>query len=230
MEKEPPKPPAERPASPEEPALRDDVHVAASRARCPFCHEAVSPEATDWVACRGCLARHHVGCWGEHGACSACGEAKFLPATPGRARSSARPRAALIVGLLVALFTGGVLVSRPPTERAVDRPARSDGRPRLGACADSYTRLESYHVVAVNPTTRKSLSEPLRELYLDEYAELLAAVVHEGYTDLRSPTADVARKVIQQVHDQARRRYTSDEEPRLQRLKDALDALERGAR
>ncbi len=47
--------------------------------RCPFCHESVEPERSDeWVACSRCLARHHEPCWGEGGACAACGHERAL--------------------------------------------------------------------------------------------------------------------------------------------------------
>ncbi|MCO5170195.1 MAG: hypothetical protein M9894_27995 [Planctomycetes bacterium] len=71
----------------------------AAPTRCPFCHDAVDRAAGGWVACEGCLARHHAGCWAEHGACGACGEAAFVgppgageEATPSRPRASARLR------------------------------------------------------------------------------------------------------------------------------------------
>jgi hypothetical protein len=59
---------------------RNDVHVAGSLARCPFCHANLSADENEWVACRGCLARHHLGCWGEVGACSTCGRTDFMSA------------------------------------------------------------------------------------------------------------------------------------------------------
>ena len=49
-----------------------DVTVARSFVRCPFCHAAVAPEGSDWVACRACLARHHASCWRESGRCGTC--------------------------------------------------------------------------------------------------------------------------------------------------------------
>jgi hypothetical protein len=52
-------------------AERHDLHVTGSAIRCPFCHDALAPEA-EWVACASCLARHHPGCWSEVGACSSC--------------------------------------------------------------------------------------------------------------------------------------------------------------
>lgn len=50
--------------------------------RCPFCHDAVQPGATEKVACQACMAWHHGPCWAEHGGCAACGEGRPA-ATPG---------------------------------------------------------------------------------------------------------------------------------------------------
>src|SRR5262249_40031029 len=48
------------------------VEFAPGLQRCPFCHEAVAVDATDWVACKQCLARHHAACWGESKRCASC--------------------------------------------------------------------------------------------------------------------------------------------------------------
>jgi hypothetical protein len=63
---------------PERKPLTEELRVEASPVRCPYCHAGLAPEATNWVACKACLARHHVPCWGEGGACSACGDTHFL--------------------------------------------------------------------------------------------------------------------------------------------------------
>jgi hypothetical protein len=57
---------------PEHAPDRDDVRVDGSPVRCPFCHESVDVGQDDWVACAGCLARHHGECWTEGGRCGAC--------------------------------------------------------------------------------------------------------------------------------------------------------------
>ncbi len=60
--------------------------------RCPFCHEDVSVTGDDWVACKQCLARHHVGCWSEGDRCSACqGGTPLVPPTTGRFRPMPSP-------------------------------------------------------------------------------------------------------------------------------------------
>jgi hypothetical protein len=86
--------PSEKPRSFEpapEVRARDDVRAVASPVRCPFCHGDVEARESAWVACWGCLARHHPECWDELGRCASCGHDRFLPAadarkTPGRAR------------------------------------------------------------------------------------------------------------------------------------------------
>ena len=57
---------------------QERVRAQPSPLRCPFCHEGVEVDSDEWVACTGCLARHHDACWGESGACAACGETSPL--------------------------------------------------------------------------------------------------------------------------------------------------------
>ena len=60
---------------------QSQVHVAASKNRCPFCHDHVNVDEAHQV-CGTCLARHHQDCWSSHGSCSNCGHASSLvPAT-----------------------------------------------------------------------------------------------------------------------------------------------------
>lgn len=54
------------------------VRSPQSPVRCPYCHEGISPLVDDWVACKSCLGRHHTGCWGEGGRCSACSAEEHL--------------------------------------------------------------------------------------------------------------------------------------------------------
>lgn len=78
------------PEPPGRPAERDDVRVEGSPVRCPFCHTQVGPDDAGWVACGGCLARHHGECWDEGGACAACGGGRRLVLEP-HAAPAARP-------------------------------------------------------------------------------------------------------------------------------------------
>src|SRR5688572_12934278 len=74
----------ERELAPDKAAPRDRVvEHEASVTRCPFCHEGVSSVASDVAVCKACLARHHSACWGERGACAACGQRRaFTDARP----------------------------------------------------------------------------------------------------------------------------------------------------
>lgn len=61
--------------------------MAGSPVRCPFCHEEVRREQEAWVACAGCMARHHAACWDEGGRCAACaGDERLAPERAGPAR------------------------------------------------------------------------------------------------------------------------------------------------
>jgi hypothetical protein len=61
-------------------APREDVKVATSPLRCPFCHDDIPLDRDDWVVCKACLARHHTACWREGKKCSACGQGACLRA------------------------------------------------------------------------------------------------------------------------------------------------------
>ncbi len=54
------------------------VEVERSPQRCPYCHDEVDSRDEDWLACAGCLARHHEDCWRELGRCSSCGDDRSL--------------------------------------------------------------------------------------------------------------------------------------------------------
>lgn len=99
--------PAEKHTEPAPPvdvpdAIRERVRAKASLVRCPFCHDDVRVGEQRWVACAGCLARHHAGCWGEAGRCSACGDAAALAGgRPSRLREALFALA--VVGVLVGI-------------------------------------------------------------------------------------------------------------------------------
>jgi hypothetical protein len=92
--------------------------LTSSRSRCPYCHEEVRAERADWVACEGCLARHHTSCWHERGSCASCHARGAL-----RRGRSLRARGLVAVALLaVAAVTGGFIAGR----RAAPRPAEAE--------------------------------------------------------------------------------------------------------
>jgi TM2 domain-containing membrane protein YozV len=61
--------------------------------RCPYCHDRVVTARGGWVACAACLARHHAECWGESGACGACGDGRSAIREATVERSSQAPAA-----------------------------------------------------------------------------------------------------------------------------------------
>ena len=132
------------------------------------CHDDVSQESEDWVACSSCLARHHTACWQEGASCSSCGEAQVL-AKPALAAGSSRGRVwlarlALLLGgafLAVALLVGGLIwqagqlsgsgvVSNSEAFRALhERKAQVVELRFFGG----LTFEESAHVLGVSPKT-----------------------------------------------------------------------------
>lgn len=94
----------------EPPVARADVRVAASPVRCPYCHAEVGGPADSWVACAGCLARHHDECWSAHGQCATCGDRLSLGGTarlPQVSRVVRFARVAAMIGGALVLGLGG---------------------------------------------------------------------------------------------------------------------------
>jgi hypothetical protein len=86
---------------PEDEAKLKGQKLALVVQRCPFCHVPVDLAAQEWVACEGCLARHHASCWHDHGSCSSCGGKTELT----RRTDSAPPRSRLaLAGVLLGVL------------------------------------------------------------------------------------------------------------------------------
>lgn len=108
------KPPLSTPAP--EVVPHPDVSVHQSPIRCPFCHDEVrQDDGTPWVACGGCLARHHAACWQEGRACSTCGGATSLAKQPA-ARGLRRGLATFVIVVLMALANFGIQTYRSSQE------------------------------------------------------------------------------------------------------------------
>lgn len=60
---------------------------------CPTCRDAIMAEESGWVACGGCLTRHHAACWSV--GCAGCGGGERLVPRP-RPPSEAPPPGSLI--------------------------------------------------------------------------------------------------------------------------------------
>ncbi len=69
--------------------------------RCPFCNELLEFERASWVACGGCLVRHHASCWTESGACATCGDPRALSLEATRARPRASSFRIAVAGTLL---------------------------------------------------------------------------------------------------------------------------------
>jgi hypothetical protein len=97
---------------------REDVRVASSLVRCPFCHADITPDADDWIACRGCMARSHTACWKEAGRCGTCGGVQSLGVQGVQVRSaltvfgSARRGAVVLCGTPFVTFWMSFLTNK----------------------------------------------------------------------------------------------------------------------
>ncbi|MEZ0230291.1 MAG: hypothetical protein ACAI25_16835 [Planctomycetota bacterium] len=109
--------------------------------KCPFCHEPLEFDRVAWVACAGCLARHHASCWTESPRCASCADPRALslpPRPPRRARvvrlahALGRLSASVLVAVGPAVGTALWLSSRMDKEfeKVVSRaaPAEKDDR------------------------------------------------------------------------------------------------------
>lgn len=186
---EPPLTPAPRRTG----STSDRLTLRTELTRCPYCHDDVDPTGADWLACRGCLARQHRGCWHEGRRCGACGSDQHLGLT---LRPSSRivtwrrarvgRRRALRLTLLLVLLVSSALTSALVGTALFDRREQQ-------------------------ATTRAALAERRSELVNDHYrdqattlrAELARA--HEQLTTLRVESASRAR-ADKELADRLRRR------------------------
>jgi hypothetical protein len=88
--------------------------------RCPFCHDSVSVDQEGWVACSGCLARHHRACWEESGCCGSCSATKCLVQETAQP-TGAVPRADQIVD---PAYPGDEWLAPSPVPRRTNRVSR----------------------------------------------------------------------------------------------------------
>jgi hypothetical protein len=132
--------------------------------RCPFCHDSITIDTADQVACKRCLARHHLACWNESGSCGACrateplvssGSARLaLPADTARAKvASAFEEAdleharsntivfAILTGGLYGLFGAEVALSEHLARNREEEPFTPESTaPELGPELDRARR------------------------------------------------------------------------------------------
>lgn len=75
----------DKPSPREAKAVEQEPTVTAARSpvRCPYCHDACSPEDAAAIVCQQCLSRHHGGCWREGGGrCASCSSTRALQPSP----------------------------------------------------------------------------------------------------------------------------------------------------
>ena len=126
MTREPEK---DRPPRPMVQLKTDSVRAQASPVRCPYCHADLVLEKPDWVACRECLARHHVACWNETASCANCRSESVLVASPAPARGRRSAALGAVVAALLAFPLALVLVSERSTPRH-EPPPRVEALPQ----------------------------------------------------------------------------------------------------
>jgi hypothetical protein len=153
----------------EEPEHEKELRVVSNVSRCPFCHVPVDLAAQEWVACEGCLARHHASCWRDHGSCSACGGKTELTRRSEKkpARSRATHVAAVVVLAVLAFDTVASLWPRHvPVSTAPETAAQV---PLLSARIDQLTdRLAKLEASKIGPPEAPATTAPASGLTSDE--------------------------------------------------------------
>jgi hypothetical protein len=169
--------------------------------RCPYCHGDLSVADDEWVACRGCLARHHSTCWGEAGRCSTCGDPRTLSSI--HVRTAPRGR------------------RRHPLLTALSLPARALAR--LARGANAWPRLTGVIIIvallAALAGSRDRVITHTRTEYV--YVDRPAPVVVEQRGALAKANDLVARGEFTQARRTLERAIAAGEGPS-QALNDAL--------
>jgi len=68
---------------------------------CPLCRQGIALDRATWVACAGCLARHHSSCWMDSRCCARCGDARALAEAPAASRPPRRILPVVLGSVLV---------------------------------------------------------------------------------------------------------------------------------
>jgi len=157
-------------------AASRDVRVRRAPVRCPYCHDEIGTQDEAWVACAGCLARHHAACWTASRKCATCNDRQSLVGAHAAPRPSrflhvlkAIGFAFLLAFMGLAAYTGYrvLTIVHAIGEQAtatghrvralVDREAERDRGPspedaeaaNLRAAASRHYLGETQHVVAL---------------------------------------------------------------------------------
>jgi hypothetical protein len=174
--------------------------------RCPFCHSDVRAEASDWCACKSCLARHHEACWKESKVCAACGSSEMLVAStqhsdrtpPGMKRAMKRAVVGLGVTLWFVFGLAGffrVTSSESPTaETVTERPT---DKPRTHTRA-FFTKTEPHKLEWVDSTTGGHIIRTTDAVTVDGFAEILRQKIQDG-GKLVNPAPEEAARILRKV-------------------------------
>lgn len=174
-------------------------------ARCPYCHESVRADSPDWVACAGCLAKHHEGCWNEHGACASCQGREALGRRKGE-RGHRKLAVALLAVLLPLLVVDGALTFRslgrsaPAAESPVQATtARDEALLGLGVLAQTSNRQVFMERMVAAAARYDALGKTKdAQLIRDVAAAAVARDVAAGFELLRDGAA--TEPDVKQVH------------------------------
>jgi hypothetical protein len=182
--------------------------VVSGGLRCPFCHSDVRAGASDWCACKSCLARHHEACWKESKVCAACGSNEALAASIPQRDASSRGMW-FVLALALVLFFGfcfAVLFrlksssSEGPTEPVYALPASAPAlptdKPRTHTRA-FFTKTEPHEL---EWWEARSGSHHLKTtpMTLDGFAELLRQKIQDG-GQLQNPPPKEAARILRKV-------------------------------
>jgi hypothetical protein len=219
--------PAERREVPEdEPSKEKDLRVVSAVSRCPFCHVPVDLATQEWVACGGCLARHHASCWRDHGSCSSCGGTKALAQTAARTGASWNARVAL--GLAVAAL--GLAIASTVTGWFLARRA-SDGiefnMERQVELEKKVAELEVLLRARALPPEVSDTDLAKAKLAEQETVELVLAAQHHMATLNHQVSAGLARPSDQEA---AEKEFRTRVFEGAARLLDAAAVYERAGR
>jgi hypothetical protein len=178
------------------PAKDAAPRVVTSHSRCPYCHADIRTEASDWVACEGCLARHHASCWSEHGSCATCHARGALGRVPARARLSwTRIIAAILIGLFVfSLVCIRFYVEKIERQLAVQKAAAA----QTARAADAS--IEQDMVVAKALGFLSVLRRELHDKYAPTDSLGSGDVMNKSLEKLASGLADGAKLLARLEH------------------------------
>lgn len=163
-----------QPRPPEEPL---DLGVEVAVNRCPYCHADVTVAEDPWVACKSCLARHHVPCWDELARCGSCGESVAISEKTESETRRSSPRLVPLLLAVLALFAGiATLAVRSAATKAAQAKADAamkEARRTIGEAtrSDDVTRWFPGIVRGLALLSDEQLNATEVGFHLDEFKQ-----------------------------------------------------------